>query len=89
MSEKIKYIKTKEVIHQWRGSAVVRISGELKEIDLGIKKSSKRLTDVGAKELFEKPEGLIAINVEKLDDIEKVYRMKLEDFKKNAEVIAE
>ncbi len=91
MSENvIKYVKKKEVVHQWKGSAVVKTKdGQLKEIELGVKKSDKRLTEVGAKELFEKPEGLIALNATKLDDIVKVYRLPLDKFKELAEVVEE
>lgn len=83
-------VKYTEITHQWEGTAIVRTEEGLKEIPLGVVESQKRLTDVGAKELFivdeETSKGLIAVEVKKLVDVKATYEMESEEFKKVAKL---
>lgn len=90
MAKKVKLI---EKTHQWLGKGIVR--GEdatIKEIELGVQTTDKKLKETGAKELFKNariPSGstLIAVEVEKLDDVSVVYEMDANDFKEMAKVV--
>jgi len=88
-----KIVKFNEVMHQWEGTAIVRTSEGLKEKDLGIMQSDKKLKEVGAKELFEgiyeaenSNDTVIAIEVKKICDILSTYEMDSEEFKKVAKL---
>jgi hypothetical protein len=82
-----KKVKFTEVTHQWEGTAIVRDSSGLREVNLGVIGSDKKLKEVGAKELFTKlPEGTITVEVKKLDDVSITYVCEVEDFKKIAKV---
>lgn len=81
-------VKYTEITHQWEGLAIVRTEEGLKEISVGVVESQKRLTDVGAKELFKGlPSGLIALEVKKLVDVKATYEMESEEFKKVAKLL--
>jgi major membrane immunogen (membrane-anchored lipoprotein) len=81
-------IKYTESTHQWQGTAIVREEGQLKEDDLGIMTSDKKLKEVGAKELFTKlPDGTITVEVKKLTDISITYEADSEEFKKISKVV--
>jgi hypothetical protein len=82
----MKKVSFTEVMHQWGGKAIVRENGELKEVDLGVAQSSLKLKESGAKNLFNAPEGTIAIEVTKLTDVTTTYEMSAEDFKMVARV---
>ena len=86
MEKKIKYVV---VTHQWEGKAIVEENGELKYKNLGVVGSEKRLTEVGAKKLFENSitDNTKTIEVNKLDDVKVTYEMSLNDFLKNAVVV--
>lgn len=82
----MKEVKFVERVHQWEGKAIVRAEGELKEVNLGVITTDKKLKETGVKELFEAaadfPHGVIAVEVVKLDDISTTYVMSSDDFKK-------
>ena len=83
MSKKVSY---KELTHFWKGTAITRDENGLNEIDLGVKKSTKRLTEKGAEELYkpDSPKNTIKILVEKLEDVKVCYYMDLDEFMKYA-----
>jgi major membrane immunogen (membrane-anchored lipoprotein) len=82
-----KKVTLTEVQHQWQGKAIVRENGELKEVDLGVKQSDKKLKETGAKELFTVlPKGTITVEVVKNVDVRTVYEMSAEEFKKVAKL---
>ena len=85
MGKKIKHVVT---THQWEGKAIVEENGELKYKNLGVIESEKRLTEVGAKELFKDSTdaNTKAIEVKKLDDVKIAYEMSLDEFLKYAKV---
>jgi hypothetical protein len=85
-----KLVKFTERVHQWGGKAIIRLDGELSEIDLGTVTTDKKLKETGVKELFKKKEnvadGCIAIEVFKLDDVKTTYVMDSDTFKELAEI---
>jgi len=82
-----KKVTLTEVMHQWEGKAIVRENGELKEVNLGVAQSEKKLKETGAKELFKAPENTIAIEVVKNADVITTYEMDSAEFKKVAKIV--
>jgi hypothetical protein len=84
----MKEIRVTEVKHQWQGSAIVKDAEGLKELDLGVVESCKKLKEKGAKELFTKlPDGTIAVQVKRLSDVTFEYVADAEEFKKIAKLV--
>ncbi|MDF2606598.1 MAG: hypothetical protein K0S34_793 [Bacillales bacterium] len=84
MAKKVKFT---EVTHQWEGRAIIREEGQLKDVNLGVAQSDKKLKETGAKELFkELPKGTITVEVVKLSDVIITYVADVEEFKKVAVV---
>lgn len=85
-----KLIKYTERLHQWGGKSIIRLDGELSEIDLGTVTTDKKLKETGVTQLFKEKsdivEGSIAIEVFKLDDVKTTYVLDSELFKEFAEI---
>lgn len=84
----MKKVKFTEVTHQWEGTAIVRAEGSIKEVNLGVAGTDKKLKEVGAKELFKNlPEGTITVEVKRLSDVTITYELDSEVFKTHATVV--
>lgn len=84
MAKRVVY---KEVVHVFSGKGVKRTENGFEEIPLGEYKTSKRLTEKGAKNYFENTDlgqSCVGIEITKHEDEVQVYYIDVDTFKELA-----